>query len=124
LCLEIEAADSIIAQPPENPYRDRAFSDRGKYGEVIRREQSDNRFRSQSLCFGSSVAPRLRPRQSDTRPRADITITGNPDIFSAVVGRSFSGNGNAGFHYDKALNEVNIGVMTDYQIASYVEDVR
>ena len=57
-------------------------------------------------------------------PSADITIKGNPDIFSAIVGRSFSGNGNTGFHYDKALNGVDIGVVTDYQIASYVEDVR
>src|SRR6478672_2439069 len=57
-------------------------------------------------------------------PSADITITGNPDVFSAIVGRSFSGDGNAGFHYDKALNQVQIGVVTDYQIASYVEDVR
>ena len=57
-------------------------------------------------------------------PSADITLTGNVDVFSAIVGRSFSGNGNAGFHYDKALNQVQIGVVTDYQIASYVEDVR
>src|SRR5205823_4572210 len=57
-------------------------------------------------------------------PSADITLAGNTDIFSAIVGRSFSGNGNTGFHYDKALNQVDIGVMTDYQIASYVEDVR
>jgi hypothetical protein len=57
-------------------------------------------------------------------PSADINITGNPDIFSAIVGRSFSGNGNTGFHYDKALNGVDIGVVTDYQVASYVEDVR
>jgi hypothetical protein len=57
-------------------------------------------------------------------PSADITLKGNVDVFSAIVGRSFSGNGNTGFHYDKALNEVDIGVVTDYQIASYVEDVR
>ena len=57
-------------------------------------------------------------------PSADISLTGNVDVFSAIVGRSFSGNGNAGFHYDKALNQVQVGVMTDYQIASYVEDVR
>ena len=57
-------------------------------------------------------------------PSADISLTGNVDVFSAIVGRSFSGNGNAGFHYDKALNQVQIGVVTDYQIASYVEDVR
>ena len=57
-------------------------------------------------------------------PSADITITGNPDIFSAIVARSLSGNGNIGFHYDKALNQVDIGVVTDYQVVSYVEDVR
>ena len=57
-------------------------------------------------------------------PSADITVLGNPDIFSAIVGRSFSGNGNTGFHYDKALNQVSIGVVTDYQVVSYVEDVR
>ena len=57
-------------------------------------------------------------------PSADITVTGDTDIFSAIVGRSFSGNGNTGFHYDKALNQVDIGVVTDYQVVSYVEDVR
>jgi hypothetical protein len=61
-------------------------------------------------------------------PGADITLKGNPDIFSAVVARTFAGNGggggNTGFHYDKALNKVDIGVVTDYQVASYVEDVR
>ena len=57
-------------------------------------------------------------------PSADITVTGNTDIFSAIVGRSFSGNGNTGFHYDKALNQVDIGVVTDYQVVSYVEDIR
>src|SRR5947199_6833724 len=57
-------------------------------------------------------------------PSADITVTGDTDIFSAIVGRSFSGNGNTGFHYDKALNQVDIGVVTDYQVVSYVEDIR
>jgi hypothetical protein len=61
-------------------------------------------------------------------PRADITLASNTDIFSAVVGRSFSvsggGAGNTGFHYDKALNSLEFPVVQDYQIASYVEDVR
>jgi hypothetical protein len=57
-------------------------------------------------------------------PSADITVRGDTDIFSAIVGRSFSGNGNTGFHYDKALNQVDIGVVTDYQVVSYVEDIR
>ena len=57
-------------------------------------------------------------------PSADITVTGDTDIFTAIVGRSFSGNGNTGLHYDKALNQVDIGVVTDYQVVSYVEDIR
>ena len=57
-------------------------------------------------------------------PSAHITVKGDTDIFSAIVGRSFSGNGNTGFHYDKALNQVDIGVVTDYQVVSYVEDIR
>jgi hypothetical protein len=57
-------------------------------------------------------------------PSADVTIADNPDIFSAIVCRSFSGNGDTRFHYDKALNQVDIGVVTDYQVVSYVEDVR
>jgi hypothetical protein len=57
-------------------------------------------------------------------PSADVTLTGDADVFSAIVARSFSGNGDIGFHYDKALNQVDMGVVTDYQIASYVEDVR
>ena len=57
-------------------------------------------------------------------PSADITVTSDTDIFSAIVGRSFSANGNIGFHYDKALNQVDIGVVTDYQVVSYVEDIR
>lgn len=59
-------------------------------------------------------------------PNADITLTGSPDWYGAIVARSFSGNavggGNTGFHYDKEI--VGDGVATDYQIASYVEDVR
>ena len=58
-------------------------------------------------------------------PSADISIAGDRDIFGAIVGRSFSGGGDIGFHYDKKLNGTSIsGVVTDYQIASYVEDVR
>lgn len=61
-------------------------------------------------------------------PRADITVAGNTDIFSAIVGKSFSGNGggsgNIGLHYDKALNDLEFPVVQDYQIASYIEDIR
>ena len=55
-------------------------------------------------------------------PSADISLTGNPDWYGAIVARSFSGNGNTGFHYDKAI--AGEGIVTDYRVASYIEDVR
>ena len=61
-------------------------------------------------------------------PRADITIKGHPDVFSAIVARSFqenvNGGGNTAFHYDKFLNQVSMDIVTDYQVVSYVEDIR
>jgi hypothetical protein len=55
-------------------------------------------------------------------PKGVISLTGNPDWYGAVVAYSFSGNGNTGFHYDKQI--AGDGFATDYQIASYVEDIR
>jgi hypothetical protein len=55
-------------------------------------------------------------------PSADISFTGNPDITGSIVGKTYSGNGNTTLHYDRALD--NVGVPTDYRIASYVEDIR
>jgi hypothetical protein len=54
-------------------------------------------------------------------PNADLSMIGNPDIFGAIVCKNFTGNGNTGFHYDK---EIIGGVPIDYQVASYVEDIR
>jgi hypothetical protein len=56
-------------------------------------------------------------------PNADLTITGNPDIFGGVVCHNYYNNGNTGFHYDKQLGLL-LGPVTDYQIASYIEDIR
>ena len=55
-------------------------------------------------------------------PGADLSLTGNPDILGAVVCKTFTGNGNTGFHFDKALT--GVGIPTEYRIASYIEDVR
>ena len=55
-------------------------------------------------------------------PSADTKIWGNPDITGAIVCKTFYENGNASWHYDRALNLV--GDRTDYRIASYVEDMR
>src|SRR6266436_6225897 len=55
-------------------------------------------------------------------PSGDISLTGNPDWYGAVVAHSFTGNGNTGFHYDKEI--AGFGVPIDYQVASYIEDIR
>ena len=55
-------------------------------------------------------------------PGADFNMNGNPDLFGAVVCKTFYGNGNCGFHYDKALKAA--GVAVEYRVASYVEDIR
>ncbi len=56
-------------------------------------------------------------------PGADFYMHGNPDLFGAVVCKTLYGNGNSGFHYDKAL-KWTAGPPVEYRIASYVEDVR
>ena len=56
-------------------------------------------------------------------PDANFSITGNPDMYGAIVCKAFSGNGNTGFHFDKALWG-KAGPPVEYRIASYVEDVR
>jgi hypothetical protein len=56
-------------------------------------------------------------------PNANMGIIGNVNVFGAVVAKQFSGNGNTRFHFDKELAQL-LGPSTDYQIASYIEDVR
>ncbi len=55
-------------------------------------------------------------------PTADFSMNGNPDITGAMVCRSFYGNGNTSWHYDRALDSE--GEAVDYRIISYVEDTR
>ena len=55
-------------------------------------------------------------------PSADYKMNGNPDIIGALVCKSFYGNGNTSWHYDRELDY--LGEVIDYRIASYVEDIR
>ena len=55
-------------------------------------------------------------------PSADTKIWGNPDITGAIVCKTFYENGNASWHYDRALAAE--GAAIDYRIVSYVEDMR
>jgi Tfp pilus assembly protein PilX len=43
-------------------------------------------------------------------PNADITINGNGDIFGAVVGHTITLTGNAAFHYDESLENLDTGM--------------
>ena len=56
-------------------------------------------------------------------PSADIAINGNPDWYGAIVCHNFSGNGNTGFHYDMEIPQMTT-IPIDYQLASYIEDIR
>jgi hypothetical protein len=55
-------------------------------------------------------------------PSADVVLNGNPDLIGAIVCKTFYGNGNTSWHYDRALDTE--GDAVDYRIVSYVEDVR
>jgi hypothetical protein len=55
-------------------------------------------------------------------PSADFQINGNPDVTGAIVCKTFYENGNASWHYDRALAAE--GERIDYRIVSYVEDMR
>ncbi len=55
-------------------------------------------------------------------PSADFHINGNPDVTGAIVCKTFYENGNASWHFDRALAAE--GEPIDYRIASYVEDMR
>ncbi|MEY2530112.1 MAG: hypothetical protein QOI96_197 [Verrucomicrobiota bacterium] len=55
-------------------------------------------------------------------PSANFTMNGNPDVIGAIVCKTFYGNGNTSWHYDRALD--NVGNAVDYRVVSYVEDIR
>lgn len=55
-------------------------------------------------------------------PSADVVLNGNPDLYGAIVCKTFYGNGNTSWHYDRALDTE--GDAVDYRIVSYVEDIR
>jgi len=55
-------------------------------------------------------------------PSADVVLNGNPDLIGAMVCKTFYGNGNTSWHYDRALDAE--GDAVDYRIVSYVEDIR
>lgn len=55
-------------------------------------------------------------------PSASYTMNGNPDVTGALVCKTFYGNGNTSWHYDRKLGTE--GDAVDYRVVSYVEDLR
>src|ERR1043166_8196555 len=54
-------------------------------------------------------------------PSADFIMNGNPDVTGALVCKTFYGNGNTAWHYDRQLD--NAGDAIDYRVVSYVEEI-
>jgi hypothetical protein len=81
---------------------------------------------AQSVAITPSGGPSKDVYASIYAPSANFSVTGNVNWYGAIVGSSFTGNGSGGgntsFHYDTQI--AGDGVVTDYQIASYIEDVR
>ena len=81
---------------------------------------------TQSIAITPGTGPSKDVYATIYAPSANISVTGNVNWYGAIVGSSFSGNGSGGgntsFHYDTQVT--GDGVVTDYQIASYIEDVR
>jgi hypothetical protein len=74
--------------------------------------------RSQSIA----IAPPGNYAATFYAPSADFTLNGNPDITGAIVCKTFYGNGNTSWHYDRELDKE--GDAVDYRIINYVEDTR
>ncbi len=75
-----------------------------------------------SVSQSIAIAPPGNYAATFYAPSADFTLTGNPDITGAIVCRTFYGNGNTSWHYDRTLD--NVGDAVDYRIVSYIEDIR
>ncbi|MDB6152160.1 MAG: hypothetical protein JWL90_613 [Chthoniobacteraceae bacterium] len=57
-------------------------------------------------------------------PGYDFVSTGNGSFQGAVVCKTATIKGNAGFHYDEALKNVDSDTVGGYQMDSWVEDIR
>lgn len=54
-------------------------------------------------------------------PYADIHLSGNADIFGAIVGKNIDTLGNFGFHYDESLATNGTPMLSGYDITSWKE---
>jgi hypothetical protein len=56
-------------------------------------------------------------------PGHSIQFTGNGDVIGSIVANSFSASGKLQLHYDEALAS-QAGLVVDYKVASWIEDIR
>jgi hypothetical protein len=57
-------------------------------------------------------------------PDFDFSFGGTADLYGAIIGRSAIFKGNPGLHYDENLANLGGNGSTNYQFASWVEDIR
>src|SRR6266404_7133637 len=81
---------------------------------------------TQSVAITSGGGSNKDVYASIYAPSANVSVTGNVNWYGAIVASVFTGNGNGGgntsFHYDTQI--AGFGVPIDYQVASYIEDIR
>ncbi len=72
-----------------------------------------------STCTSVSIAGNGSFTGAIYAPDADMTISGNGNIYGALVGKSITLNGNANLHYDESLK--NITGSAGYLVQSWQE---
>jgi hypothetical protein len=81
---------------------------------------------TQSVAITSGGGSNKDVYASIYAPSANVSVTGNVNWYGAIVASVFTGNGNGGgttsFHYDTQI--AGFAVPIDYQVASYIEDIR
>jgi hypothetical protein len=81
---------------------------------------------TQSVAITSGGGPNKDVYATIYAPSANVSVTGNVNWYGAIVASVFTGNGNGGgttsFHYDTQI--AGFAVPIDYQVASYIEDIR
>jgi hypothetical protein len=109
---------NIVNQSPSalNPYAGNLQF----YGVSPARDANGDPVRTQTIDLNSG--PPATTAATFYAPSANVRANGNPDFIGTMVCKSFHANGNASWHYDRALNEE--GELLDFRIASYVEDTR
>jgi hypothetical protein len=77
---------------------------------------------TQTIALNPGPPPGYPMAATFYAPGADASYNGNSDFIGTMVCKTFYGNGNVSWHFDRALN--GDGEPLDFRIASYIEDTR